>query len=101
MDQAALRKHLKELILRVCDVKNVRPDEVDDDAILFSPDGPLDLTSLDAIEIAIAVEREYKVKMQNISTARDCFRSVATLADFISSHADPALRERFKAVAEG
>ena len=97
MDQAKLRTHLKEMIIKVCDVKNVRPEQVADDAMLFAPDGPLDLTSLDAIEIAIAVEREYKVKMKNMSSARDYFRSVATLADFIASQAGPELQERFKA----
>jgi acyl carrier protein len=101
MDQAALRKHLKGLIIRVCDVKNVQPEQVDDEAILFAPDGPLDLTSLDAIEIAIAIEREYKVKMMNVSSARDCFRSVATLANHIAGVAGPELQERFKAGAQG
>jgi acyl carrier protein len=94
MDQAALRQELKELIVKVCDVKNVKPEDVADDAILFAPDGPLDLTSLDAIEIAIAIEREYKVKMKNMSSARDYFRSVATLADHIAKEAGPALEQR-------
>ena len=70
------------------------------DAFLFDPDGPLDLTSLDAIEIAIAVEREYKVKMKNMSSARDYFKSVATLADFIAKNADPAGLERFQGASK-
>ncbi|MBI5544813.1 MAG: acyl carrier protein [Deltaproteobacteria bacterium] len=101
MDQAALRRHLKELIIRVCDVKSVKPEQVDDDAVLFAADGPLDLTSLDAIEIAIAIEREYKVKMKNMSSARDYFRSIATLADYIAAQADPAQLQRFQSGAQG
>jgi len=95
MDQAALRKHLKGLIIKVCDVKGVNPEDVADDAVLFAPDGPLDLTSLDAIEIAVAIEREYKVKMKNMSSARDYFQSVATLADHVAKEGGPALEERF------
>lgn len=95
MDHAALRRHLKELIIKICDVKGVKAEDVADDAVLFAPDGPLDLTSLDAIEIAIAIEREYKVKMKNVSSARDYFQSVATLADFIAKEGGPALEARF------
>ena len=71
------------------------PDQVSDDLALFDPNGPLDLTSLDAIEIAIAVEREYKVKMQNMSSARDYFQSIATLADYIAKEGGSALEQRF------
>ena len=99
MDQAALRKHLKGLIIKVCDVKGVKGEDVADDAVLFAPDGPLDLTSLDAIEIAIAIEREYKVKMKNMSSARDYFRSVATLADYVAREAGPGLAERTRSAA--
>jgi len=95
MDVAALRKHLKGLIIKVCDVKGIAPDDVADDAPLFAPGGPLDLTSLDAIEIAIAIEREYKVKMQNMSSARDYFQSIATLADYIAKEGGEALAQRF------
>ncbi len=95
MDQAALRKHLKALVIKVCDVKGVNPDDVSDDVALFAPDGPLDLTSLDAIAIAIAIEREYKVKMKNISSARDYFQSIATLADYIAKEGGETLAQRF------
>ncbi len=89
--QTALRQHLKHLIIRVCDVRDVRADEVEDDELLFGPTSRLGLTSLDAIEIAIGIERELKVKMSNMSSARDYFRSIATLSDHIAERADPAV----------
>jgi acyl carrier protein len=91
MEQAALRRRVKELIIKVCDVKDVTPEQVDDEAILFGPTSQMDLTSLDAIEIAIGIEREFKVKMQNLSSARDYFKSVASLSDYIAQKADPAV----------
>jgi acyl carrier protein len=90
----ALRQHLKALIIRVCDVRGVTPEQVADDAPLFSEDGVLGLTSLDAIEIAVAVEREYKVKLKNMSSAREIFSSVAALAAHIGKEADPAVLEQ-------
>lgn len=98
-EQKALRRHLKELILRVCDVKDVTADQVDDDALLFGPTSPMGLTSLDAIEIAIGIEREFKVKMANMSSAREYFRSVATLSDYVAQKADPAVLQSVLKVA--
>jgi acyl carrier protein len=88
---AALRRHLKELILRACDIKDVVPEDVEDDAPLFGAEGPLELTSLDAVEIAMAVEHEFKVKVENMSSAREYFRSVAALADHVARRGDPVL----------
>lgn len=90
----ALRQHLKALIIRVCDVRGVALEQVADDAPIFSEDGVLGLTSLDAIEIAVAIEREYKVKMKNMSSAREVFSSVSALADHIGREADPAVLEQ-------
>jgi acyl carrier protein len=91
---AELRHFLKELIIRVCDVKGVTPEDIDDEAVLFGGAGGMDLTSLDAIEIAMAIERELKLKMRNMSSARGYFRSVATLADYVAEQADPAVLAR-------
>src|SRR5579863_3227092 len=91
-DQAtrALRDHVKGLIIRVCDVQGVAPDQVNDDAILFDKDGPLGLTSLDAVEIAVVLEHEFAVEFKNTSSIRECFQSVSTLSTHIAQHADPA-----------
>jgi acyl carrier protein len=98
IDQA-LRTHLKALIIKVCDVKGVTPEKLGDDDPMFASDGVLGLTSLDAIEIAVAIEREYKVKMKNVSSAREIFRSIATLSGHIRREADPAVLAKVVGVA--
>jgi hypothetical protein len=70
-----------------------------DDVALFAPDGPLDLTSLDAIEIAIAIEREYKVKMKNISSARDYFQSSPRWPTTSPKRAERRWRSAFRVMA--
>lgn len=91
---AALRRHLKELILKTCDVVDRAPEDLGDDAPLFGAEGPLELTSLDAVEIAMAVEHDFQVKVENMSSAREYFRSVAALADHVARRCDPALLGR-------
>jgi acyl carrier protein len=90
-DQAtkALRDHVKGLIIKVCDVQGVTPDQVADDAILFDKTGPLGLTSLDAVEIAVVLEHEFEVEFKNTSSIRECFRSIATLSDHLAQNTDP------------
>jgi acyl carrier protein len=86
-----IRRHLKVLILRACDVTDVPPDEIDDDAPLFGPEGKMDLSSLDSIEIAMMLDHEFKIKVENASTARAHFQSVSALAEFVAAQADPEL----------
>ncbi len=84
----ALREHLKALILKCCDVQNVTPAQIADDAPLFGGP-PMNLTSLDAVEIAVALEHQFGVDLQNASSVREYFMSVKAMADFIASSADP------------
>jgi len=85
----ALRSQIKQLIIKVCDVQEVTPEQVPDDGILFDKNGPLGLTSLDAVEIAVVLEHEFGVEFKNTSSIRECFRSVATLSDYIAAKAEP------------
>ena len=83
-----LREHLKALILKCCDIQNVTTAQIADDAPLFGGP-PMNLTSLDAVEIAVALEYQFGVDLQNASSVREYFASVRAMADFIASSADP------------
>lgn len=89
-----LRHALKVLILQACDVTDVPPEEIEDDAPLFGPEGRMDLSSLDSIEIAMMLDHVFKIKVENASTARSHFQSVSALAAFVAAQADPALLQR-------
>ena len=49
----------------------------------------MNLTSLDAVEIAVALEYQFGVDLQNASSVREYFASVSAMADFLASAADP------------
>ena len=83
-----IREHLKALIIKSCGIQNVTPAQLEDDAPLFGAP-PLNLTSLDAIEIAVALEYQFGIDVQNASSLREYFRSISAMADFIASSADP------------
>lgn len=92
----ALRSHLKDLIVRSCGLTHVTPQEVTDDEILFGPQTRVQLNSLDAVEIAMNVQIEYGVKLENSSSAREYFKSVQSLADHVASKMEPAKLASFQ-----
>jgi len=77
-----LERELQELIVSACNIEDP-PAEVEPDAFLIGPEAPLGLDSLDAVEIVVAVERKYRVRIGGQDTSREVLRSLRTLADFI------------------
>lgn len=84
MDREQLKLELKELIIRECE-KNVRPDQISDDGILIGNESQLDLDSLDALQIALAVKQRYGKRIDGSTETRAALKSIDSLADFISA----------------
>ena len=53
------------------------------------PPEPLNRPSLDAVEIAVALEHQFGVDLQNASSVREYFMSVRAMADYLATAADP------------
>jgi acyl carrier protein len=80
-----LRRALKELLIERLKFEDMTPDDIGDDDPLF--EGGLGLDSIDALEIVVLLESEYGIKVKNESAARQYFRSISTLADFVEQRA--------------
>ena len=75
-----LKHALKTMIIDECD-KDIETDEIMDDEQLIG--GPLELDSLDALQICMAVKNSYGVRIEGGPDARKALQSVQTLADTI------------------
>lgn len=75
-----IKPALKAMIIDECD-KDMSIDEIMDDEQLIG--GPLELDSLDALQICMAVKQEYGVRIEGGPEARRILQSVQTLADTI------------------
>jgi acyl carrier protein len=82
MDRAQLKLELKQMIIRECQ-KNALPEQLDDDAILIGSESQLELDSLDALQIALAVKQHYGKRIDGSIETRAALKSVNSLADFI------------------
>ncbi len=85
-----LEKELLELIIKVCNILDPVPDDLSFDDPLIGPESVLGLDSLDAVEIVVAVEKKYHVRIDAQETSRKVFRSINTLADHIRKNSNPA-----------
>ncbi len=89
-----LSEEIKQLIVEACNLNSigVSIEDIDVDAPLVGPDSPWEIDSLDAIEIVAAVEKKYKVRINNVDTAQRLLKSVRILTDFIDSKiSDPVV----------
>jgi acyl carrier protein len=83
-----LKQELKELLVAVLNLEDVSPGQISDGEALFG--GGLGLDSIDALELAVAVERRYQVTIPDATAGRTAFASIEALAAYIERHRVPA-----------
>ncbi|MBM9604302.1 phosphopantetheine-binding protein [Desulfopila inferna] len=76
-------RELLELIITTCNLSDIEVDKIANTDPLIGPDSPLGTDSLDALEIAVAVQHKYGVRMDSENTSRLVLQSLATLAEYI------------------
>ena len=84
MDRAALKQKIKETLVRELDLEGVSPGQIEDGAPLFGEG--LGLDSLDALQLAMAVEEHFGVQVPDGEQGRAAFASVDALADYITTN---------------
>jgi acyl carrier protein len=77
--QLQLARH----IVTGLNLEDVRPESLDLDAPLFG--GGLGLDSIDALELAVIIERHYRVRIADMELGRRAFASLRALDDFIAA----------------
>lgn len=80
-EDARLRSDLKELLVKRLRLRGVDPAAIGDDDPLVK--GPLGLDSIDILDLALAVEDTYGLKIDDEQLGQHAFRSIATLAAFV------------------
>ena len=84
-DPAAMNDDLHRLAQLIIDglhLEDIAPADIDPAAPLFG--GGLGLDSIDALELAVLVDRTFKVKIADAETGKKAFASLSALAAFIS-----------------
>jgi acyl carrier protein len=77
-------RELAELIVEVCQIIDPDLEGLSSDEPLFGPDSPFELDSLDAVEIMVALEKKYHIRIVSDEIGRRAFRSLGTLSEHIT-----------------
>jgi acyl carrier protein len=75
---------LKIQIIEQLNLQEVRPEDIADDQPLFVEG--LGLDSIDALELIVLLQQHYKIKLSNAEEGPKVFRSVKTMAEYITAH---------------
>ena len=78
------RRQLKAKLIEWLSLEGKTPDDILDDQPLFKEG--LGLDSLDAVEIVIALKREYGIPQAAVENKREIFATFATLSDFVQAN---------------
>ena len=77
---------LKEKIIEALNLEEMTPADIDADDALFGDGEGLGLDSIDALELIVLMEKEYGIKLANPAEGKAIFKSIRTIAEYVSSH---------------
>jgi acyl carrier protein len=86
-DTAELKTNIKKLLVENLMLK-ISATEIGDDQPLFGP-GSLGLDSVDALQLVVALEKNYGLKLSDKEVARKAMQTVNTIAASIQDHRSP------------
>lgn len=85
MSLEIIKQEIKEMIIEECEKDEFEPSDIKDGVELFSPKNPLELDSLDALSISMALKKMYGVRLGDSKEFRRTVTTIDKLAEFILS----------------
>ena len=79
----ALKLRLKTMIIEECEKEDIEPQELADDVELFSDASGLELDSLDALQISMGLQTQFKVRLGDSKEFRRIVTTINSLADYV------------------
>ena len=79
-----LMSDLKTQIIAQLNLQDVKPEDITDDQPLFIEG--LGLDSIDALELIVLLQQNYKIKLSNADEGPKVFHSIRTMAEYITAH---------------
>lgn len=83
-DVQTLRQEIKQLIVENLMLQVTR-DEIGDETPLFGP-GSLGLDSVDALQLVVALDKSYGLKIPTPDLARKILQNVSSMAESVAQH---------------
>lgn len=88
MNDPTIAHRIRHLLVDKLHLEGLSPESIADDTPLFG-DG-LGLDSVDALELVVALEKEFSLRIQSHEVGREAFASVAALAAYVEGRLNAA-----------
>jgi acyl carrier protein len=83
MNEAELRQQIKNIMVENLMLK-VAPADIGDDQPLFGP-GSLGLDSVDALQLVVALDKNFGLKIPDAAKAKETLQSVSAMAKAVQA----------------
>lgn len=80
-----IKLETRKLILETLNIEDVQPEEISEDISLLSGENTITIDSIDVLEIVVAIQQNFNVKIRDQNHARLIVNTVDTIAEFIYS----------------
>ena len=80
-----LINQIKVELIKALHLDGMKPEDLDADAPLFG-DGGIGLDSIDALEIIVMLEKNYGIRLSNVSEGKAIFKSIRSIAEYVKEH---------------
>jgi len=81
---ATLKQDIKQMMVENLMLR-VTAEQIGDEQTLFGPES-LGLDSVDALQLVVALDKKYGLKIPDPDTARQVLKSVKTMTDSVTEH---------------
>jgi acyl carrier protein len=78
-----IKLEVKKLIILTLQFKNVKPEDILDDKSFFSGENNIKIDSIDSLELVLAIQKQFQVKINNQNLARVIINTVNSISEFV------------------
>jgi acyl carrier protein len=80
-----IKLEIKKLIIETLKFKNTNPQDILDDVSFFSGENTIKIDSIDSLELVLAIQKQFSVRINNQNLARVIINTVNSIAEFVYS----------------
>ncbi len=84
----AIKQEIRKLMVENL-MLQISPEEIGDDQPLFGP-GSVGLDSVDALQLVVALDKTYGLKIADPEAAKQILQNVNSIANAVATHQAPA-----------
>lgn len=85
VQDSEFKLELKRMIVEETGRSEVDPASISDAEPLFGPEAPLELDSLDGLQISVALKQRYGVEVNDSKLLRRIMSNIDTLSEYLRS----------------